>query len=246
MNKKLKIYSMLLAVVLVGNVISNTFYFRSYSSPHRDGEVLTLDSLTEVFADIDKKTIVHVDTVDGKRDTIGTSSSWTVNFKPTFDVTVPVRPRMAAIDKFLYSSVDGKPCMVEMQQVKLKVPMEEGATTITVVIALMICLLLPPVIWLLIVILKVIRSVYKGEIFVTQIAKRLETAGKLLVAFWFLANVVSYVQIQLLRDSVLMAYYDIRWQSASIYYIVFGLVLMIISQIILLGKDLKEEQDLTI
>ena len=245
MNKKLKIYSVLLAIVLVGTVISNTYHRDNYSTVTREGEVLTLDSLTEEFAKVDKKTTVNVDTVDGKRHNISTTTSWNVYFKPTLEVTIPVRPNRAATDKFLYSNVKGQTCMVEMQQVKLKVPMEKGSYTFNTVIALMICLLVPSL-WLLVIILKVIRSVYKGEIFVTQIAKRLETAGWLLVAFWFLANVVGYIQIQILRKAVLMAYYDIYWQSASIFYIIFGLVLMILSQIILKGKDLKDEQELTI
>ena len=246
MNKKLKIYSVLLAIVLVGTVISNTFHRDNYSTVMREGEVLTLDSLTEEFAKVDWKTTVKVDTVDGKRDTIATATSWNVQFKPTLEVTVPVRPCRAATDKFLYSNVKGQTCMVEMQQVKLKVPMEKGSYTFTIVLALMICLLLPPSLWLLVIILKVIRSVYKGEIFVTQISKRLETAGWLLVAIWFLGNVVSYIQIQLLRDAVLMAYYDIYWKLADVSYIIYGLVLMIIAQIILKGRDLKEEQELTI
>ena len=245
MNKKLKIYSVLLAIVLVGTVISNTFHRENYSTVSREGEVLTLDSLTEEFGKVDKKTTVHVDTVDGKRDTIGTTTSYNVQFKPTFEVTVPVRPNRFATDKFLYSNVDGQSCMVEMQKVKLKVPMEKGSNTFNILFALSICLWLP-FLWLLVIILKVIRSVYKGEIFVTQIAKRLETAGWLLVVFWLLANVVGYIQIQILRKTVMIAYYNIPWESASIYYIVFGLALMIISQIILMGKDLKEEQELTI
>ena len=245
MNKKLKIYSVLLAIVLVGTVISNTFHRENYSSIMREGEVLIQDSLTEEFGKVDKKITVHVDTIDGKCDTIGTTTSYNVQFKPTFEVTVPVRPNHAATDKFLYSNVDGQSCMVEMQKVKLKVPMEKGSNTFKIIFALTICLLLP-FLWLLVIILKVIRSVYKGEIFVTQIAKRLETAGWLLVAFWLLANVVGYIQILLLRETVMIAYYNIPWESASIFYIVFGLVLMILSQIILKGKDLKDEQELTI
>lgn len=245
MKKKLKIYSVLLALVLIGNYVCKTFNIYNYTYTSREGETLILDSLTEEFATIDRKTITRVDTIDGTPVPI-TSRSWNVHFKPTLEVSVPVRPHNSATDKYLYSRVKEQPCVVEMQRVKLKVPMEKGSTTFTVVIALMICLLLPPTIWLLVIILKVIRSVYKGEIFVTQIAKQLETAGWLLVAFWFLANVVSYVQIMLIRDAVLMAYYDICWQFVSIYYIIFGLALMIVSQIILMGKDLKEEQELTI
>ena len=55
MNKKLKIYSILLAIVLVGTVISNTYHREKYSVVTREGEVLTLDSLTEEFGKVDKK-----------------------------------------------------------------------------------------------------------------------------------------------------------------------------------------------
>ena len=246
MNKKLKIYSILLVIVLVGMVFSLTFHYDHYSSIHRDGEVLTLDSLTEEFAKVDMKTTVNVDTVNGKCDTIGTFSSWNVQFKPTFEVTVPVRPNRAAPDKYLYSRLRGEPCMVEMQQVKLKVPFEKASPDFMITNTLLACSMLPILIWLLVIILKVIRSVYKGEIFVTQIAKRLETAGWLLVAFWVFANVISYVHTQILQNAVEMAYYNIYWKSVSVNYIIYGLVLMIISQIILKGKDLKEEQELTI
>ena len=245
LKNKLKFYSVLTAIVLVGTVLSLTFNFENYSCETRDGEVLTLDSLKEDFAKIDRQTTINVDTTNGRRDT-STSSSWNVHFKPTFEVTIPVRPIRGADDKFLYSSIKGTPCMVEMQKVKLKMPFEKASPDFMLTQTLLSCAALPLFIWLLVIVLMVVRSVYKGEIFVSQIAKRLETAGWLLVATWLVVNVTSYIQIQMLREQVLMAYYDIYWQPASGYYIVFGLVLMIISQIILKGKDLKDEQELTI
>ena len=245
LKNKLKFYSVLTAIVLVGTVLSLTFNFENYSCETRDGEVLTLDSLKEDFAKIDRQTTINVDTTNGRRDT-STSSSWNVQFKPTFEVTVPVRPIRGADDKFLYSSIKGNPCMVEMQKVKLKMPFEKASPDFMLTQTLLSCAALPLFIWLLVIVLMVVRSVYKGEIFVSQIAKRLETAGWLLVATWLVVNVTSYIQIQMLREQVLMAYYDIYWQPASGYYIVFGLALMIISQIILKGKDLKDEQELTI
>ena len=45
-----------------------------------------------------------MDTANGKRDT-STFSSWSVQFKPTFEVTVPVRPIRGANDKFLFCSI---------------------------------------------------------------------------------------------------------------------------------------------
>ena len=117
MNKKLKIYSILLAIVLVGTVISNTYHRENYSTVTREGEELTLDSLTEEFGKVDKKMTVHVDTIDGKRDTIGTTTSYNTQFKPTLEMTIPVRPNRFGNDKFLYSNVKGQTCMVEMQKV---------------------------------------------------------------------------------------------------------------------------------
>lgn len=245
MNKKLKIYSALLAVVLVGMAVSSIFHFDHFSSTHLDGDVLTLDSLTEEFAKIDTRETTIVDSVNGGLDTL-TSTSWNVSFKPTFELSVPVRSSRSATDRYLYSRLKGQTCMVEMEQVKLKVPIENVSPDFMIANALFACSTLPLVIWLLIIVLKVIRSVYKGEIFVMQIAKRLETAGWLLVAIWVVDIVTSYFQVKMLQGAVEMAYYDIIWQPASIYYILFGLVLMIISQIILKGKDLKDEQELTI
>lgn len=245
MNKKLKIYSVLLAVVLVGMVISLTFHYDRYSSCNLKDDVLTLDSLTEEFAEIDENIVTRVDTIVGGTDTL-TSTSWNVFFKPTFELTVPVRPSRAAKDKYLYSRLKGQNCMVEMQQVKLKVPFEKVSPDFILANVLFACSTLPLFIWLLVIILKVIRSVYKGEIFVTQIAKRVETAGKLLVAIWVVENVVTYFQIKMLQGDLEMAYYNIYWQPTSVNYIIYGLVLMILSQIILKGKDLKDEQELTI
>ena len=239
MNKKLKIYSILTAIVLVGTVLSLTFNFENYSCEQGDGEVLTLDSLKEDFAKIDRQTTINVDTTNGRRDT-------STYFKPTFEVTIPVRPIRGANDKFLYSSIKGEPCMVEMQKVKLKVPFEKASPDFTWTNTLLSCSTLPLLIWLMVIVLMVIRSVYKGEIFVSQIAKRLETAGWLLVATWLVGNVTDYIHIQMLREQVLMAYYDIYWQPTGINFVIFGLVLMILSQIILKGKDLKDEQELTI
>lgn len=245
MNKKLKIYSILLSLVLVVTVVSNTFHQENFTSIHSDGEILKLDSLTEEFAKIDKKVTTRVDTINSKPDTI-TTTTWNVDFKPTFELTFPVRQRGSATDKYLYSILRGEPCMVEMKQVKFKVPFEKTSPDFMILYTLLSFSTLPLVIWMLVIVLKVIRSVYKGEIFVTQIAKRLETAGKLLVAIWLLSNVTTYIQTGILQKAVMMAYYDIYWQFSFGPYVIFGLILMIVSQIILKGKDLKEEQELTI
>ena len=244
MKKKLKIYSTLLALVLIVACISKIFYFHSSAYSNRDGEELILDSLTEEFANIYMESTVITDSISG--DTIGTSSSWNVHFKPTLEVSVPVRPRNAATDKYLYSRFEGQPCRVEMERVKLKVPMEKAPDTIKIELLLIACSWLPLSIWLLVIVLKIIYSVYKGEVFVTQLSKRLERAGMLLVAIWAVSNVITWIVIWLLKRNVMLAYYDIPYIFVALTDVIFGLSLMIVSQIILMGKDLKEEQELTI
>ena len=43
-----------------------------------------------------------------------------------------------------------------------------------------------------------------------------------------------------------MAYYDIKWFTPNFICLIMGLAMMIVSQIILMGKELQEEQELTI
>lgn len=243
MNKKLKIYSILLALVLVVTAVPNIFHYENSTHIFRDGEMLRFDSLTEHFAKVDKKVTTRVDTINSTPDTITTT---TTKWKTTFSMEVPVRQRGTSTDKYLYTILRGEPCMVEMRQAKLTVPLENTSPDFMILYTLLSFSTLPLVIWMLVIVLKVIRSVYKGEIFVTQIAKRLETAGKLLVAIWLLSNVTTYIQTGILQKAVMMAYYDIYWQFSIDYNVIFGLILMIVSQIILKGKDLKEEQELTI
>ena len=75
----------------------------------------------------------------------------------------------------------------------------------------------------------------------------METAGVLLTGLYLfqsLSNII--IGDYLARHIVLAEYAVISKNDANIMYILTGLALMIISQIILMGKDLKDEQDLTI
>ena len=111
----------------------------------------------------------------------------------------------------------------------------------------LIFLIVPFYIWLLVVIMKVLWSVYKGEVFVTQIAKGLEKAGKLLVAIWIVGRIVGYIILSIMKKNLLLAGYEIDFPIiGEVTFLIFGLALMIVSQIILMGKELQEEQELTI
>ena len=106
---------------------------------------------------------------------------------------------------------------------------------------------MPFYIWLLVVILKVLHSVYKGEVFVSEIAKGLEKAGKLLVAIWVVGRITAYIVLFIMKRNLLLAGYEIDFPIiGDVTFLIFGFALMIVSQIILMGKELQEEQELTI
>ena len=86
----------------------------------------------------------------------------------------------------------------------------------------------------------------RREVFVARIAKKLELAGILLVAYWVWQYIRSYIVTQILVQYINMAYYDVKWFTPNFICLIMGLAMMIVSQIILMGKELQEEQELTI
>lgn len=101
--------------------------------------------------------------------------------------------------------------------------------------------------WMLWLVIKVVRNVRKGEIFVAQFATLLDKLGKLLVAYYVMDFVVKYVFAQYCIHNIHIAGYHVVFRNTTNGMDLFaGLALMIISQIILMGKELKDEQELTI
>jgi hypothetical protein len=246
MKNKLKIYSVLLVVVLVASVCKYLNVY-SYSWTNRPGEELIVDSLNENFAKIDINTHTWTDTIDGAPVTQSATNSHTRG-KFTYSIGVPVRKR-GSLDHYLYSRLtNGQQVMVDMQTVKIKIPIEESQKNTPFLFSGVLALAFVPFyIWLFVIVWKILRSVYKGEVFVTQIAKGLEKAGKLLVALWIVGRIVSYVILSIMKENLLMAGYDIDIPIVGeLSSVIFGLILMIVSQIILRGKELQDEQELTI
>lgn len=99
-------------------------------------------------------------------------------------------------------------------------------------------------IWILSLVYKLVR---RGEAFNTQFSKYLETTGKLLVAIYLIQLVGSYIITNLISSQIHLAHHTIVFKNdCNSMYIIMGLTLMVISQIMLIAKDMKEEQELTI
>ena len=232
MKKKLRFYSVLLALVLIVSVVNGLYETNYSSSSGEEDEELTLGPLPDEF--------VTVEEIEG-----GVRST----YKPLVTIEAKVFPNNYTNDKFLVSKVGDQACKVDMRVVRLGIPKDKLFSSTPYITSL--CVLVPIFllfVWLFVIIFQVIRSVSRSEVFVSHLARKLERAGILLVVIQLLCYAGSFIITQTLKQTLHLAYYEIKNVTTydSTIFIITGLILMIVSQITLMGKDLKEEQELTI
>ena len=162
--------------------------------------------------------------------------------------TVNVEPRNLPNQKVILSKSSGQTYRVNLNKVNLEVPASQVQSYYPMILILSSLLVVVVVlVWIGILVFKLIRSSRRGEIFVSKVAQYLETTGILLTTLYLYTFAVSYISTQYFISHVHIAdYYIVFKNECDSMYIITGLALMIISQIILMGKELKEEQDLTV
>ncbi len=231
MKRKLKIYSALLFIVLLVKVFGNTFSYR-YSEWSTDPiKELSIGPLPDDFATT--------------KEVKGGVATY---FKPTLSLDVKVNACEIAPGKYLVCNAGEKSCRLDIQKAKVSIPVERlKGTFLFYYVTANGLLIIVLGIFLLVIAFKIIRSVYRGEVFVSKVSRQMETAGIVMVVIQLIYYIGAYVATQLLLNQTDISYLDISMDDAKIsYFIILGLILMIFSQIILMGKDLKEEQELTI
>ena len=231
MTKKLKIYSTLFVVALIVLVMSDTFHYSSMGwSPAPDNKM----EFAELPSEFEKR-----DSIPGGVVSTGV---------PLISYEVNVQPWGRQDHKALLSTAQGQTYKVDMQRIKISIPTSRTGSKVpfyfiasSAIFAIIVCL------WVLWLIIKLITSIRRGEIFVTKVAKYLEITGILLSLLYLNALIVSYSITQYFIANIHLADHSIVFKNeCNSMYLLTGLGLMIISQIILMGKDLKEEQELTI
>lgn len=234
MNKKLKIYTTLFLVVLIVLLVSpvNLHHYSSTYIPGSEGK-LEYGNIPEQFYERD--TIIEADG-------ISTSSKMSTRI-----YTVNVLPKKPYANTAIISTVGDQAYKVTMKQITLTLPTAKAKKTPIVIFITSIIISLAMLIWVLCLVIKLIRSIRRGEIFVSNVSKYLETTGILLSVIYIIQFISSYAEALFFMRNIKLAEYDVVFQNnTNSMLIITGLALMIISQIILMGKDLKEEQDLTI
>ena len=179
-------------------------------------------------------------------------------YLPTVTYEVYVASKKASKQKVLLSTAKSikastagelQTYKVELQKVKLEALASQDKNSSFIKTASVATYIVTAIVivWALCLVFKLIRRIRKEEIFVTQVSKYLEITGILLVILYLYQWITSYALTQYCINNIqLTDYYVVYKNDANSMYIITGLALMIISQIILMGKDLKEEQELTI
>lgn len=232
MNKKLKIYSTLFIVTFIILAVTSTFHYNNYTWTGTGDEKLELADCPPEFM---------------SRDTLANGSVVT-NRHLTMSYEVNVEPKMTPDRRMLLSKSKDQTYNVEMKKVNLGVPINQVQSSLpSILILSTAAVAIIVAIWILVLVFKLIFKIRKGEIFVTKVSKYLETAGFLLSFLYLFTLAASYLTTQYFINHIQMADYCVVFKNeCNGMYILTGLGLMMISQIILMGKDMKEEQDLTI
>ncbi len=238
MNKKLKLYCSLFVVALIWIIVSNIRITRmttSYDYDDTNQDDWSFGQMPESY--ITRDTLYYDD------NGISTSSSWA-----TTRIPVKVKHRTGS-KNYLQSKVNGKELLVDLDWVTVILPADNTALSASLFVIFAVTVIV--IIWILCLAIKIIRSIRRGEIFVTKMAGYLEKIGILLSANYVFGGIAGTIWYHTFLKNIELADYDVLPFNSFISvgggtWILTGLGLMIISQIILMGKDLKEEQELTI
>ena len=137
---------------------------------------------------------------------------------------------------------------MDIKKVQIDIPSErENVKTIYNIQVVNIIIQMIFAILILIIGYRLIVSVYNGEVFVGKVARLMEVAGGLICGMTLVNTISSYISFRMLLEQIDSTYLDIYWDYGNNFiWITLGLTLMVFSQIILRGKELQEEQELTI
>ena len=232
MTKKLKIYSTLFVVALIVWVISDTFHYSSMGwSPAPDNKM--------EFAELPADYMTRDTLADGE--TVSTGH-------PYYTYEVNVHSWSRPDHKVLLSTAQGQTYMVDMQKIRVSIPTTRTGSKVPMYIIGSSAVLVGIVcFWILWLVIDLISRIHHGEIFVAKVARNLEITGILLSVLYLYQLATSYLVTQYFIANIHLADHSIVFKNeCNRMFILTGLGLMIISQIILMGKDLKEEQELTI
>lgn len=230
MNRKFRLYCVLLVALLGSFFFGNLFEVNYYASPDTT-ESLAYEAMPKEFI--------------GKTEHAKDGSVINI-LKSNMSYEADVKMVPMGNDSALVSRVGDQTCLVEVQKVKLTSLSEGDMTTLVIGIIVRIITIALGV-WMCIIIWRILRSVMRGEVFVSRVARQLETTGLLIVGIDLLTRAFLCYATHNWLEQIQMAHYNIEGNyGGDVHILIIGAVLLVVSQVILKGKELKDEQELTI
>jgi ABC-type multidrug transport system fused ATPase/permease subunit len=231
MKNRLKLYCTLLILVLPVYRVTNILIDKK-SHHISEEKVLTIGPLPKECSG------ETIKTVDG---------DWT-RMKRFYPFEVNVKSYRMERDKYLSCDAGEKSFTMVIKKAQIDIPSERAnVKTIYYIQVVNIIIQMIFAIFILIIAYLLFVSVYNGKVFVGKVARLMEVAGGLICAMALVNTISSYISFRMLMEQIDSTYLDIYWDYGNNFiWITLGLTLMVFSQIILKGKELQEEQELTI
>ena len=182
----------------------------------------------------------NIDTVGRAINTFSqcTYRSYTVNLRKLGNDNTP--PFIC----FANSTAKG---VIDIEKAKISISSPKQSVVVIMVLGVIVALvLLVGLIWVIRLIVRVIRNIRKGNIFVSQMTVDLERLGILMTIYFaivFIGQIYGYIMT---CDINIENYQVVFGPINGRAWLIAGTGLMLLSQIFSMGKDLKEDVDLTI
>ncbi|NDV79645.1 DUF2975 domain-containing protein [Dysgonomonas sp. 511] len=218
MNKKIKVYSILLALVFVGSFVHMVYTEKdeivsSFKQGAKDG-----GGNSSFFSSIP----VMLEPMDGNQAVPVLHDQKTNKDLKTTDYTYKVRIEVP----------DGSiPTHYYIIEVVMSV----------FTVFFMIALLAFPFLFF-----NVIYNIGKNKMISDSTTFKLRVMGWTLIGWFILESVICYMDMSLAKQSLDINGFNITGESVSAYPLILGLIMLIITEVINYALKMKEEQDLTI
>ena len=260
MNKKLKFYSGLFLFSILFVVVFAVFtptdksvvafhYSRAHSytndaddlrmTVERDANPLAttkLDTTYEYITDSLGNSYIASTTVTTTSDYY--SRSYTVNLRKRGNTTTP--PFICVANSTTKGVID-----IEKAKISISSP-NQNFVVMLVLAAIVTIVYIIGLIWVIRLIVRVIKNIRKGNIFVSQMAVDLERLGILMTIF-FVIGFIGQIFTYFMACGIQFEDYQVVFGPINRHaWLIVGTGLMLLSQIFSMGKDLKEDVDLTV
>ncbi|MBR4621294.1 MAG: DUF2975 domain-containing protein [Salinivirgaceae bacterium] len=260
MNKKLKIYSGLflfsILFVVVFAVFTPTdkpivsFNYTTNSPTNYDSDVMRMSiernanplvtTKTDTTYQVVSDSLGNIDTVGRSINTFSLCSyrSYTVNLRKLGGTKTP--PFICVANPTAKGVID-----IEKAKISISSP-KQNVVVIMVLCVIVALVLLIGLIWVIRLIVRVIRNIRKGNIFVSQMTVDLERLG-ILMTIYFVIVFIGQIYGYIMASGINIENYQVVFGPINgRAWLIAGTGLMLLSQIFSMGKDLKEDVDLTV